>query len=56
MAARLEQRAAVLLERLPRKDFREDVGRVVVRRHVLDRHAPSAPHLAHLIELAVDVS
>ena len=48
--------ATVLFEELARKDFREDIGRVLFGRDVLHGHHAGPTQLAHLEHLAVDMA
>ena len=53
---RIEDELAVLLERLPLQDLREQVRGILVGRDVLHLNDAGTPHLAQLEQLAVDVA
>ena len=55
-SGKIEHRLAVLLERLPCKDLREQVGRVGLAGDVAHVHHARAAELAHLEQLPVDVA
>ena len=46
---KVKDKLAMLLERLPREDLREEVRWIRFARNVLQLHAPSAAQLAHIL-------